>query len=190
MTSAESTNTVQMLPAPLGQNPFGGAFDFGAKYDGFDRSNLPRDWKLKFDPQPWSTSGRVDVLGKQTASLDIQFNDDSSPKQNRTIKSIDWSAVGRRRSERNATDKDYESVVLHTKYILITENHIDYRTYGRNDGVWRLRDIMTAILDMERYYRMKTYCNNNVDAHAYLNAHIYLDAVSSMNSVVTYRFGS
>jgi hypothetical protein len=166
------------------------AFDFGAKYDGFDRSNLPRDWKLKFDPQPWSTSGRVDVLGKQTASLDIQFNDDSSPKQNRTIKSIDWSAVGRRRSERNATDKDYESVVLHTKYILITENHIDYRTYGRNDGVWRLRDIMTAILDMERYYRMKTYCNNNVDAHAYLDAHIYLDAVSCMNSVVTYRFGS
>ena len=79
--------------------------------------------------------------------------------------------------------------MLHTKYILITENHIDYRTYGRNNGVWRLRDIMTAILDMERYERPKKALdlryNDDVDAH-----HIYLDAVSSMNSVVTYRFGS
>ena len=93
-------------------------------------------------------------------------------------------------SEPNATDKDYERVVLHTKYILITENHIDYRTYGRNDGVWRLRDIMTAILDMERYERQKTFWNDDVDAHDVDAHNIYLDAVSSINSTVTYRFGS
>ena len=169
-----------MLPAPLGQNLFGGAFDFGAKYD---PSNLPRDWELQIQKD-------FDVLGELSVSLDIQFNDDSSPTENGIIKSIGFDHVGvdTKVDIRDATDKDYERVVLeHTKYILIVDNSSgkSHRMYGRNDGVWRVRDIMTALLDMERYVRPQTLWFGGIDAH-----HTYLDYVSCKNSVVTYHFGS
>ena len=171
-----------MLPAPLGQNPFEGSFDFGACYDPADPSNLPRDWELQ-------SHGTVDVQGELCVSLDIEFNDDSSPTQNGTIKSIGWSAprVHTKDDIRNATDKDYERVVLqHTKYILIEHyrsGKSEFRMYGRNNNVWRVRDIMTALLDMERYVRPQSLWFGGVDEH-----HIYLDYVSCKNSVVTYHF--
>ena len=59
------------------------------------------------------------------------------------------------------------------------------RIYRRDNGVWRVRDIMCAILDTERHVRPRTEWFGGVDAH-----HVFIDYIDCRNGVVSYGFGS
>ena len=90
------------------------------------------------------------------------------------------------------TKADGHRVVLSgSKYILVDasvladDSDTGGRIYQRNDGVWRVCDIMTAILDFERRVRPKTEWFGGIDAH-----HVYLDYVECKNGIVSYGFGS
>ena len=101
-----------------------------------------------------------------------------------TVESMGWSPpkVG----ARDATDADYESVVPGArKYILVLpkgtgSDSWEQRCYCRNDGAWRMRDIMTAILDAE--------CHARPYAHFSYVWQTRLDTVVYEGGVVTYTF--
>ena len=92
------------------------------------------------------------------------------------------------REERAAVEASARVVLEDCKYILVQPDRPQgaaRRCYGREDKTWRVRDVMTAILDTERHVRPQTEWFGGVDAH-----HTHLDCVDCVNGVVSYHFGS
>ena len=200
--------SVAQPPAPLGDDPFGGAFD--AAFPGETKEeDMPHGLIEEFKAQ---AGHRIDVLGDMAASLNIKFNDRAARKpignllnerveEGAAVRSIGWHAIRVHEYEevpdgerehvgmRNYKDEDGARILLEkAKYLVVAPDRppgFKGRIYVRNDGVWRVRDVMTIVLDTERYARLQTEWFGGVDAH-----HVMLDEVECRNGIVSYWFGS
>jgi len=205
--------------APLGDNPFGGHFDFSMSGD-VPKNEWPPDMSDDLRKQT-HTGLEVDVMGSLCVSLDIAFHDNLSVRkpisdnllnerveQGAKIRSIGWTPpqvfvpkktfdaeTGTSTNDPCADVRDYKEadgarlITKERKYLVVRPLHLpegtNGRVYGRDDGVWRVRDIMCAILDSERHVRPLSEWFGGIDAH-----HVMLDYVLFGNAKVEYHFGS
>ena len=208
----EAAVVVAPPPAPLGNNPFGGSFDWSLPHEA-DGAPLPDEAKASGVQR----NLRVDVLRDMSVSLDIKFHDKSARKpignllnervdESATIKSIGWSEPfvmerdddgkdGWFADPRDYTEADGQRlVVANCKYLLVVPDRPSAshsRMYRRDNGVWCVSDVMCAILDTERHVRPQTEWFGGIDAH-----HVMMDGVEfskdarCRHGVVNYGFGS
>ena len=201
-TKRAKGRAVECTPAcaPLGDNPFGGHFDLSMRGD-IPQDECPPGMMEDWDKQ---TSPAVDVLGKLSVTLDVAFRDKVSARKpisdnllnervepGSAIRSIGWN---RPMVHEHAGMRDYEEadgarlVAEECKYVVVSPSRPEGATgriYRRDNGAWRVRDIMCAILDTERHIRLRTEWFGGVDAH-----HVFLDYVDCKNGIVSYGFGS
>ena len=131
--------SVAQPPAPLGDDPFGGAFD--AAFPGETKEeDMPHGLIEEFKAQ---AGHRIDVLGDMAASLNIKFNDRAARKpignllnerveEGAAVRSIGWHAIrvheyeevpGGEREHvgmRNYKDEDGARILLEkAKYLVV-----------------------------------------------------------------------
>ena len=185
---------------PLGNNPFGGSFNHSLPGE-TKEEDLPPDM---LEEEKVHEDALVDVLGNLAVTLDIKFHDKAARKPignllnervegGATIKSIGWYPAHvhepEKDSMRDYTEADGQRIVVKkTKYLTVIPDRPPGtmgRIYRRDDGVWRVCDVMCAILDTERRARPMTEWFGGIDSH-----HVMLDGVECTDGLVQYWFGS
>jgi len=193
---------------PINDDPFCGTFDASWHVEEEEPGEPPRmreEWEKVSHP-------RVDVLGDISVVLDITFEDEVSARKpignllnervdkQAKIHSMGWQTPrvhtwktgpdGKKElgEMRRFKIKDGKRVVIKDcKYIAVVSSYGDdnSRLYQRNDGVWHVCDILTAVLDLERRVRPQSEWVGGIDSH-----HVFMDYVECKNGVVSYGFGS
>ena len=184
--------------SPVGIDPFQGTYHTAMWEDA-----MSRDDKREMYRQQHET---VQVMANGCCTLDIEFEDrealqpignliNVAAAPEAKIRSLGWDLEmdddDPDDEERIPNDKYLDHVILENcKFLCVNPYAAAYRdelrrVYSRRDRKWRVKDIMSVVLDVECYTRQHTDWFGGIDSH-----HIFCESVEITDGKVHYHFGS